>query len=206
MFNSLQLHELQHARLPCPLSPGVWTYLCPLNRWCHPTISSSVTPFSCPQSFPTSASFPNESDIQIKRSLCEECSTFSCWGRCRGLGSLKHSSDAHLSTLGPVSCAFSSWVFQGHGGWVAAVSDGDGRSSSSVLSLLLCTIRAAVVTDGRSILCLWTWQWVFFIHNCITIFIIFLLYFTNHVRIFLTEPHMWIWCKLSKIMGLPRWY
>ena len=48
------------ARLPCPsLSPGVCSNSCPLSWWCHPTISSSVTPFSsCPQSFPASGSFP----------------------------------------------------------------------------------------------------------------------------------------------------
>ena len=59
MSDSLQPHELQHARLPCPsLSPGVCTNSCPLNWWCHPTISSSVIPFSsCPQSFPASGSF-----------------------------------------------------------------------------------------------------------------------------------------------------
>ena len=53
-------HELQHARPPCPSpTPGVYTNLCPLRRWCHPTISSSVIPFSsCPQSFPVSESFP----------------------------------------------------------------------------------------------------------------------------------------------------
>ena len=56
---TLQPHELQHARLPCPSpSPGVWSNLCPLSRWCHPTISSSVVPFSsCLQSFPASGSF-----------------------------------------------------------------------------------------------------------------------------------------------------
>ena len=50
----------QHARLPCPSpSPRVCSKSCPLSRWCHPTISSSVVPFSsCPQSFPTSGSFP----------------------------------------------------------------------------------------------------------------------------------------------------
>ena len=49
---SLQPHELQHAQLPCPLwSPGVCSNSCPLNRLCHPTISSSVIPFSCLQSF-----------------------------------------------------------------------------------------------------------------------------------------------------------
>ena len=57
---SLPPHELQHARCPCPSpTPGVHSNLCPLSRWCHPTISSSVVPFSsCPQSFPASGSFP----------------------------------------------------------------------------------------------------------------------------------------------------
>ena len=52
-------HELQHARLPCPsLSLGVHSNSCPLSQWCHPTISSSVAPFSsCPQSSPASGSF-----------------------------------------------------------------------------------------------------------------------------------------------------
>ena len=60
LFASLQLHGLQHARLPCPsLSLRACSDLCPLNRWCHSTISSSVVPFSsCPQSFPASGSFP----------------------------------------------------------------------------------------------------------------------------------------------------
>ena len=56
----LWAHELQHARLPCPLlSPRVCSNSCPSSRWCHPTISSSVIPFfSCLQSFPASGSFP----------------------------------------------------------------------------------------------------------------------------------------------------
>ena len=58
--NSLRSHELQQTRPPCPsAAPGVHPNSCPLSRWCHPTISSSVVPFSsCPQSFPTSGSFP----------------------------------------------------------------------------------------------------------------------------------------------------
>ena len=58
--DSLWPHGLQHTRLPCPLlSPGVCSNSCPLSQWCHPTISSSVAPFSsCPQSFPESGSFP----------------------------------------------------------------------------------------------------------------------------------------------------
>ena len=59
MSNSLQPHGLQHTRLPCPsLSPGVCPNSSPLSRWCHPTISSSVVPFSsCLQSFPASGPF-----------------------------------------------------------------------------------------------------------------------------------------------------
>ena len=60
VFNSLWPHGLQRARLPCPSpTPGACSNSCPLSRWCHPTISSSVVPFSsCPQSFPASGSFP----------------------------------------------------------------------------------------------------------------------------------------------------
>ena len=59
MSDSLRLHGLQHARLPCPSqSPGVCSNSCSLNQGCHPTISSSVIPFSsCLQSFPASGSF-----------------------------------------------------------------------------------------------------------------------------------------------------
>ena len=60
MSNSLQPHGLQHARLPCP-SPTLRVYsnLCPLSRWCHPTLSSYIVPFSSRlQSFPATGSFP----------------------------------------------------------------------------------------------------------------------------------------------------
>ena len=58
--HSLRPHGLQHARLPCPsLTPRVFWNSCPSSQWCHPTISSSVIPFSsCLQSFPASGSFP----------------------------------------------------------------------------------------------------------------------------------------------------
>ena len=57
--NSLRPHGLQHTRLPCSSpSPRACSNSCPSSRWCHPTISSSVVPFSSPlQSFPTSGSF-----------------------------------------------------------------------------------------------------------------------------------------------------
>ena len=59
-FQLLRPHGLQHTRLPCP-SPTSKTYSnsCPSSQWCHPTISSSVVPFSsCIQSFPASGCFP----------------------------------------------------------------------------------------------------------------------------------------------------
>ena len=60
MSNSLWPHRLQQARIPCPsLFLGVCTNSCPLSQWCHPSNSSSLTPFaSSPQSFPASGSFP----------------------------------------------------------------------------------------------------------------------------------------------------
>ena len=59
MSDSLRAHELQHARPPCPsATPRVYPKQCPLSQWCHPTISSSVVPFSsCPHFFPASESF-----------------------------------------------------------------------------------------------------------------------------------------------------
>ena len=59
MSDSLWPHGLQHSRLPCPSpTPGAYSNSCPSSRWCHPTISSSIIPFSWLQSFPASGSFP----------------------------------------------------------------------------------------------------------------------------------------------------
>jgi len=67
MSNSLWPHELQHTRLPCPSpSPWVCSNSCPLSQWCHPTISSSIAPFSsCLQSFSAPGSFLT-SDLRIR--------------------------------------------------------------------------------------------------------------------------------------------
>ena len=68
MSDSLQHHGLQHARPPYPsptprVHPNPW----PLSQWCHPTISSSVVPFSaCLQSFPASGSFSDDSVLPIR--------------------------------------------------------------------------------------------------------------------------------------------
>ena len=57
--DSLWPHGLQHTRLPCPSpTPGACSNSRPSSQWCHSTISSSVIPFSCLQSFPASGSFP----------------------------------------------------------------------------------------------------------------------------------------------------
>ena len=67
MTNSLQPHELQPARPPCPSpTPGFHPNPCPSSRWCHPAISSSVIPFSsCPQSLAASV-FSNESILHVR--------------------------------------------------------------------------------------------------------------------------------------------
>ena len=60
MSDSLRPHELKHARPPwASPTPGVYSNSCPSSQWCHPSISSSVVPFSsCPQSLPASEAFP----------------------------------------------------------------------------------------------------------------------------------------------------
>ena len=60
LSGSLRPRESQHVRPPClSPTPGVYSNSCPVSRWCHPTISSSVIPFSsCPQPLPASGSFP----------------------------------------------------------------------------------------------------------------------------------------------------
>ena len=68
VFSYLRPHGLQHTRLPCPsLSPRVCSNSCLLLQWCHPTILFSVVPFSsCPQSFPTSRSFPTDCNLVLR--------------------------------------------------------------------------------------------------------------------------------------------
>ena len=68
MSNSLWPHGLQDTRPPCPSpTPGACSNSCPSSPWCHPTILSSVIPFSShPQSFPTSGSFPMSHALHIR--------------------------------------------------------------------------------------------------------------------------------------------
>ena len=68
MLDSLQSHELQHARPPCPSqTPEVYSNTCPSSQWCYAAISSSVIPFSsCPQSLPSIRVFSNESTLRMR--------------------------------------------------------------------------------------------------------------------------------------------
>ena len=68
MSNSLRPHESQHARPPCPSpTPRIYSNPCQLSLWCHPTISSSVIPFSsCPPVFPSIRVFSSESVLRIR--------------------------------------------------------------------------------------------------------------------------------------------
>ena len=68
MSKSLRPHGLQHTSLPCPSpTPRVHPNPCPLSQWCHPTISSSVVPFSsCLRSIPSIRVFSNESVLHIR--------------------------------------------------------------------------------------------------------------------------------------------
>ena len=68
--DSLRPHESQHTRPPCPSpTPEVHPNSCPLSRWCHPAISSSVVLFSsCPQSHPASESFPMSQLLRWQKS------------------------------------------------------------------------------------------------------------------------------------------
>ena len=75
MSSCLRPHRLHHARLPCPsLSPTACSNSCPLSQWCHPTVSSSIIPFSsCLQSFPALGSFPMKIVSLSMELKCERC-------------------------------------------------------------------------------------------------------------------------------------
>ena len=106
MSNSLQPHGLQHARPPCPSSaPGVYSKSCPLSRWCHPTISSSVVPFfSCLQSCPALGYFPMS---QI----------FASGGQSIGV----------LASISVLPKCIQDWFLLGWTGWICLQSKGLSR-------------------------------------------------------------------------------
>ena len=108
--DSLQPRESQHTRPPCPSpTPGVYWNSGPLSQWCHPTISSSVVPFSsCPQSLLASGSFP--------------MSQHFAWGG-QGIGVSASSSVLPMNTQG--------WSPLGWTGWISLQSKGLSRVFSN---------------------------------------------------------------------------
>ena len=108
--DSLRPHEPQHARPPCPSpAPGVHLNPCPLSRWCHPTISSSVIPFSSsPQSFPASGSF-------------QMCQLFASGGQIIGVS----------ASTSVVPMNTQDWSPLGWTGWISLQSKGLSRVFSN---------------------------------------------------------------------------
>ena len=143
--DSLWPHELLQARPPCPSpTPGVHPNPCPLSRWCHSTISSSIVPFSsCPQSFSASRSFPM---IQL----------FASGGQ-----SIRVSASISVLPMNTQDWSPSGWT-----GWISLQSKGLSRvfpnttvqkHHSSVLSFLLVQLSHPYVTTGKTIaLTRWT--------------------------------------------------
>ena len=128
--NSLRLHEPQHARPPCSSpTPRVHPNPCPSSQWCHPTVSSSVTPFfSCLQSFPVSWSFPMSQP-------------FTSGGQSIG-------ASASVSVL-PVN--IQDWSPLGWTGWISLQSKGLSRvflnQFKSISSLVLSFLYSPTLTS-----------------------------------------------------------
>ena len=121
MSDSLWPHGLQHTRLPCPsLSPGVCSNSCPLSGWFHPTISSSVIPFSSsPPSFPASESFPTSQlltsggqSIGVSASASVLPINIQCWFHLRLTGLISFLSFLKFICWSPNSqCVFGGVAF-----------------------------------------------------------------------------------------------
>ena len=98
MSDSLRPHELQHTRAPCPSpTPRVYSNSCPLSQRCHPAISSSVVPFSCPQSLPALESFPMSQ-------------LFACGGQSIGVSAL--ASVLPMNTQDWSSLWWGGWIYK----------------------------------------------------------------------------------------------
>ena len=128
----------EHARLPCPSpTPRVHSDSCPSSRWCHPAISSSVVPFSCPQSFPASGSF------QMSQLLASGG---------QSIGVSASTSVLPMNTQG--------WSPLGWTGWISLPSRDSQESSqtpqfksinSSALSFLYSPTLTSIMTTGKTI-------------------------------------------------------
>ena len=132
--DSLQPHELQHARPPCPSpTPGVHSDSRPSSPWCHPAISSSVIPFSsCPQSLPASGSFPMRQ-------------FFASGGQSIGVSALASVLPMNIQDLFPLE-----WT-----GWVSLQSKGLSRVFSNTTAQKHQFFSAQLSSHSNS--CIYTW-------------------------------------------------
>ena len=132
--NCLRPHEPQHARPPCSSpTPRVHPNTCPLSRWCHPTISSSVIPFSsCSQSFPASGSF-------------QMSQLFTWGGQSTGVS-------ASTSVL-PVNTQ--DWFPLGWTGWISLQSNGLSRVFSNTTVQKHQFFRAQLSSQSNSHIHTW---------------------------------------------------
>ena len=142
--NSWWPHGLQHARLPCPSStPRIYSNSCQLSQWCHPTISSSVVPFSSHlQSFPASGSFPLSQ-------------FFTSGGQSIGVSASASALPMHIQD----------WFTLGWTGWVFLWSKGLSRVFSNTiaqkhqfLALFIVQLSHPFMTTGKTIA--WS-RWTF---------------------------------------------
>ena len=107
--DSLRPHESQHARLPCPSPiPRVHSDSRPSSQWCYPAVSSSVIPFSCPQSLSVSESFPMSQ-------------LFTCGGQSTGVSALASFLPKNTQNWSPLE-----WT-----GWISLQSKGLSRVFSN---------------------------------------------------------------------------
>ena len=136
MSDSLHPHGLEHARLPCSSSPGAYSNSRPLSWWCHPTISSSVIPFSsCLQYFPASGSFPRSQ-------------FFASGGQSIGVS----------ASVLPVN--IQDWFTLGWTGWISLMSKGFSRVLSNTTvqkhlwhsAFFILQLSHSYITTGKTLM------------------------------------------------------
>ena len=178
MSDSSWLHGLQHARLPCPSPiPRACSNSCPSSQWCHPTISSSVVPFSCPQSFAASGSFPMS------------------WLFASGGQSIGDSSSASVL---PVN--IQDWFSLGLTGWTLKSLLQHHNSKASILqhsALFIVQFSHPYVTPGKTIaLTRWAFggQVISLLFNILSRLVIDFLPRNKHLLILDCNHHLqWFW-------------
>ena len=125
-------HQAFLSRRPSP-TPGVYSNSCPLSRWCHPTISSSVVPFSRPQSFPAAGSFPMSQ-------------FFTSGGQSTGVSASASILPVNSQDLFPLGCTC----------WISLLSKGLSRvfSNTTVQKHQFCCAQLSLLSNSHIHTCL----------------------------------------------------